>query len=191
MIPTKENYIGSTNHLSERSCYVESKKFSETLCINYFRKYNLPVKLVRPVHIYGPGIRLNDGRVWADFIKNAYEGKNITILSNGRASRGFCYISDAIVQLWSVLLLGKNGEVYNIGNNSEEITIKELAEIIAKIFNKNIEVIIESKNLLYLKDSPQNSCPDMAKTLTEFGLRNEIRIKKGLKRTIKWVKLFY
>ena len=191
MIPTKENYIGSTNHLSERSCYVESKKFSETLCINYFRKYNLPVKLVRPVHIYGPGIRLNDGRVWADFIKNAYEGENITILSNGKASRGFCYISDAIVQLWSVLLLGKSGEVYNIGNDTEEITIKELAEIIAEIFNKNIEVIIEAKNLLYLKGSPQKSCPDMAKTLTEFGLKNEITIKEGLKKTIKWAKLFY
>lgn len=190
-IPTRENYIGLTNHLSERSCYVESKKFSETLCINYFRKYGLPVKIVRPVHIYGPGMRLDDGRVWADFIRNACKGKDITILSNGKASRGFCYISDSIVQLWSVLLSGKNGEVYNTGNDSEEITIKELAEIIAEIFHNKAKVIIEDKNLPYLKDSPQRSCANMDKTLTEFGLKNEITIRRGLKRTIEWVKLFY
>lgn len=191
MIPTRESYIGSTNHLSERSCYVESKRFSETMAINYFKKYNIPVKLVRPVHVYGPGIRLNDGRVWAHFIKNAYEGKAITILSDGKASRGFCYISDAMVQLWDVLLLGKNGQVYNIGNDSEEISIKELAKIIAELFDKNIRISIENRDVLYLKDSPRRSCPNMTKTFTEFDLKNKISIKEGLERTIKWVKLFY
>ena len=190
-VPTKEDYIGRTNHLADRSCYVESKRFSETLCINYFRKYNLPVKIVRPVHIYGPGINLNDGRVWADFIKNAYEGKNITILSDGKATRGFCYISDAIVQIWSVLLSGKDGEVYNIGNDSEEVTIKELADIIAGIFNNKIKVVIENKIPDYLKSSPQRSCPDMTKTLMTFGLKNKVSLKTGLKRTIQWVKMFY
>lgn len=186
----REDYVGRTDHLSERSCYVESKRFSETLCINYFRQYRLPIKIVRPIHIYGPGIKLDDGRVWADFIQNSFDKKNIIILSDGKATRGFAYLSDAIVQLWSVLLLGRNGGVYNIGNE-EEVSIKKLAEIIARIFGNRIKVIVKNENPIFLRNSPQRSCPDMSKTLTEFNLKNEVSIESGLRRTIQWAKLFY
>ncbi len=190
-VPTPEEYRGCTDHLSERSCYVESKRFSETLCINYYRKYNIPVKIVRPVHIFGPGIRLNDGRVWADFINNAIEGKDIMIMSDGKASRGFCYIADAMKQFWTILLAGKNGEVYNIGNDEEEITIKKLAEIIVNLVDNNISYKIMNNMPSHLKGGPKRSCPDMSKIKRDFDIRNEIKIEEGMKRTIEWVKNFY
>jgi len=188
-VPTKEDYIPRTNHLSERSCYVEAKRFSETLCANYFRQYNLPVKIVRPIHVYGPGIKLNDGRVWAAFIKNAFEKKDIIVSGRGKATRGFAYMSDAIAQLWSVLLKGKNGEIYNIGNQ-KEISIKKLAEIIAEVFGNQIKIIIKNETPDFTRSSPKRSCPDMRKTLGEFNLKNEVSINAGLKRTIQWVKKF-
>ncbi len=161
-VPTKETYICKTDHLSSRSCYVESKRYAETLCINYYNTYKIPVTIIRPVHIYGPGFKEDDTRVWADFIKNAIRCEDIRILSDGLSQRGFCYISDAVSQIMVILQKGSEGEAYNIGN-SNAVTIRDLAETIKRYSGNNIGIIVERNLPDYLKMSPFISCPDVSK----------------------------
>jgi nucleoside-diphosphate-sugar epimerase len=158
-IPTKENYIYPTNHLSERSCYVESKKFGETLCMNYFYENSLPVKMIRPFHVFGPGIDLNDGRVFSDFIANILHSEDIIIKSDGQATRSFCYLADALDMTLKTLVSGRNGTAYNIGNPSNEISIKNLANLLAPLSQRPIQV-----NVLGVPNTsaPLRSCPDIS-----------------------------
>lgn len=190
-IPTPEEYIGTTNHLSSRACYVESKKFTETLCWNYYKQYKLPVKIIRPVHAYGPGFKKNDGRVWADFITKALAGENIIILGDGLSRRGFCYLADAVVQIFAVIQKGKNGETYNIGNE-EHISIKDLAEVIKNIaiakHKKRIDIQIKNSLPEHLKGSPQVSCPAVQK-VKKLSLCLATNLNNGLEKTMYWYSL--
>lgn len=184
-IPTKENYSGKTDHLSLRSCYVESKRFAETLCWNYYNAYKIPTIIIRPVHVYGPGFKKNDSRVWADFIIKAVNGEDIQILSDGSARRGFCYIADAVSQIISVLQSGKPGEVYNIGND-KHVSIKELADIVAENSSNKIHVVIKNEVPDYLIHSPQISCPDVnkVKSLSPYIISTDL--SKGIKKTMEF-----
>jgi nucleoside-diphosphate-sugar epimerase len=183
-IPTSESYAGITNHLSARSCYVESKRFAETLCWNYMKEYNIPVKIIRPVHVYGPGFRENDSRVWADFIVRAARGENIEILGDGLSRRGFCYLADAVLQMMAVIQKGNIGEVYNIGNDTH-ISIKELADIIARKSERNVAVDIKNQLPAYLQGSPEVSCPSIDKVKQLMPILNT-SIEDGIEKSITW-----
>ena len=183
-VPVPESYCGSTNHLSERSCYVESKRFGETLCNNYFRAYGLPVKIVRPVQIFGPGFCEGDSRAWADFLEKAYLQKPIEVLSDGSSRRAYCYQVDAVAQILRVLRVGECGEAYNIGNENH-ISIKELAELIAKLSDPAVKVVIKNQTPDYLQGSPQISCPAIGK-VRGLGALPETSIEEGLRRTYEW-----
>lgn len=186
-IPTTENFLGNSDWLSRRSCYTESKRFAETLCLNFFYKHNVPVKIVRPFHIYGPGLSLNDGRVIADFFNDALTGKDINILSDGLASRAFCYISDATIAFWKVLLQGKNGQAYNVGNSQEQTTIKNLAKVISEIFENKIKFsVLESQEHFYLSESPNISCPSVEKLKKELNYEPDVLLKDGLVKLKNW-----
>ncbi|MDU2063424.1 MAG: NAD-dependent epimerase/dehydratase family protein [Sporomusaceae bacterium] len=185
-IPTQEDYCGRTDHLNIRSCYVESKRFAETLCRTYGTSYGIPVKMIRPIHVYGPGFKQQDTRVWADFIFKTLKGEDIVILGDGLARRGFCYLSDAVIQIMAVLTKGNNGEVYNIGND-KHVSIKELAEAVALQSNRKIKIIIKNNLPEYLKDSPNISCPDITKVRMLIDKQN-IDVSEGLRRTIEWMK---
>ena len=186
-IPTKEDYLGRADWLAPRSCYTESKRFSETLCINFFYKYKIPIKIVRPVHIYGPGLRLNDGRVISDFLKDGLAGKDINILSDGLASRGFCYVSDATIAFWNVLLNGRSGQVYNVGNDKEETSIRDLAKTVAQIFDNKISINFYNKDTFnYLAGSPGRSCPSVDKLRQEFDYEPQVCLRDGLLKLKNW-----
>jgi len=188
-VPTPETYIGLTNHLAERSCYVESKRFSETLSLIFYRQHRIPVKIVRPVHLYGPGIRLDDGRVWADFLNRALNRKDIVILSDGLARRGFCYIRDATIQMFAVLLKGNIGEVYNVGNENH-VSIRELAAVVKEQSRADIDIVIKNQVPDYLKGSPQISCPSTEKVFSLIHI-NKTTLHEGIGKTIEWAKSFY
>ena len=113
-IPTPETYRGNVNTIGPRACYDESKRFGETICYEYAKEYNLPIMLARPFNNYGPGMKLQDKRVPADFAKAVINNQDIVILSDGKPTRTFCYISDAITGYLKVLLHGKF-DVFNIG----------------------------------------------------------------------------
>lgn len=136
-----EEYSGYVNCLKPRSCYPSSKRTAETLCSSYASEYAVDVVIARPCHIYGPNFTESDNRVYAQFIRNVLKGENIVMKSTGGQIRSWCYVVDCVSALLYVLLKGVSGEAYNIADPNSVITIKELAEMIAKI--GNLKVIME------------------------------------------------
>lgn len=185
-IPTKETYNGNVSSIGPRSCYDESKRLGETLCMTYYSVYKTPIKMVRPFNVYGPGLRSSDYRVIPTFIFNGIKGKVIPVHANGKQTRTFCYISDAVTGFFKVLLSEKNGEVYNVGNDDNEINMNQLAKILNKIFgNKlNIENISYPKG--YPQGEPQRRCPDLSKIKKELGYSPNVDLEGGLRRTVIW-----
>ena len=183
-IPTPEDYRGTTNHLAPRSCYVEAKRFAETLCWNYFHHHRVPVRMIRPVHVYGPGFGEDDGRVWADFIARAARGKDIEILSDGKARRGFCYLADALSQILAVLQRGHAGEVYNVGND-RHVSILDLANTVSQVSGGAVRVVIKNQIPDYLKGSPQISCPSIEK-VKALGPLLTTPLNEGIAKSFNW-----
>ena len=190
-IPTPETYFGNVNSYGPRACYDESKRLSETLCYIYNQKFDLPIKIVRPFNNYGPGLNINDGRVIPDFFKNIINDNNIKIFSDGTATRTFCYISDAITGYLLALLSQCEGEIFNIGDDSPEISVNELAELIVSITNSNSQIdYIESKDKEYLTNNPQRRCPDISKAKHLLDYSPKVNLRNGLMNTYEYYKEF-
>jgi dTDP-glucose 4,6-dehydratase/UDP-glucuronate decarboxylase len=190
-IPTKETYRGNVSCTGPRACYDESKRYGETLCVNFYQQYNIPVKVVRPFNNFGPGLKLSDKRVIPDFFNNVIEGKKITIYSDGKTTRTFCYISDAITGYLQALLSSHNGEAFNIGTSSPEITMLELAQTISKVVNSSTQIEYEyqvSSDTDYLTDNPQRRCPDITKAKTLLGYKPLVDLEEGLTRIYNYYK---
>jgi len=192
-IPTKETYRGNVSCTGPRACYDESKRYGETLCVNFYKKFKIPVKIVRPFNNYGPGLNINDKRVIPDFSKNILKKQNIVLFSDGSPSRTFCYISDAIVGYIKVLIKGTSGESYNIGNNLPEITMQKLANLMIKIANKKLNyvgklLVKKNKDKNYLIDNPNRRCPDLTKSNKELKFVPKIDLITGLNKTLDWYK---
>ena len=131
-IPTPETYRGNVSCTGPRACYDESKRYGETLAVNFARVHGLPVSIARPFNNYGPGMKINDGRVIADFCSAIVDDEDIVILSDGSPTRTFCYVADAVIGYYKVLLSGQPGEPYNIGTEEPEISMAALANLIAE-----------------------------------------------------------
>ncbi len=186
-IPTPESTLGLVDTTDVRSSYAESKRMGETMCVSWHKQFNVPAKIVRPFHTYGPGMRLDDGRVFADFVANIVNGQNILMRSDGKASRAFCYLADAVEGFFCVLLRGKSGEAYNMGNDKAETTVLELANTLVGLFpEKNLEVIMHSlaQPPGYLQSRVSRSCPDISK-LKALGWLPTTSIEEGFARTIR------
>jgi nucleoside-diphosphate-sugar epimerase len=127
-----EGTFGALDPMLVRSCYGEGKRAGENLCACWTHQYGLATKVARLSHTYGPGIALDDGRVFADFVACAIAGRDIVLTSDGTARRPFCYVTDAVVGLFTIMLLGGSGEAYNLANDEATISIAELARIVAE-----------------------------------------------------------
>lgn len=139
-----ENASGSLDPLNIRNVYSCSKRAAETLCKAYQAKHNLPVFLVRPFQIIGPGPELDDGRLHIDFISQMLKGDQIVLKSDGTAVRTFLYITDAITAMLTVMLKGKPGEAYNIVEERGEASVRKLANIMAaNVADRTIEVVFD------------------------------------------------
>jgi UDP-glucuronate decarboxylase len=147
-LPTSEDYWGNVSCTGPRACYDESKRLAETLCTTYHRTFGVPVSMARPFNVYGPGLRLDDGRVVPDFLRNALREEPITIFSDGRVTRSFCYVADAVVAMLLLLTGGKAGEAYNVGND-EEITILDLAHRIRDRVGSTSEIVFVPYSVAY------------------------------------------
>ena len=137
-----EDYSGYVDTTSPRSCYPSSKRAAETLCISYCAEYGIEAVIARPCHTYGPNFTESDNRVYAQFIRNVLKGDDIVMKSNGDQYRSWCYVVDCVSALLFILLKGENGQAYNVADISSNISIKELAEMIAEIGNR--KVVLES-----------------------------------------------
>ncbi|MDF2452063.1 MAG: NAD-dependent epimerase/dehydratase, partial [Bacteroidota bacterium] len=186
-IPIKEDTFGYLNCANVRACYGESKRMGENICVSYFHQFGVKAKIVRPFHTYGPGMALDDGRVFADFVANIVNKQNIVLNSDGSAIRPFCYLTDATLGFLSVLLNGEDGQPYNIGNPDQEYSILELAHTLVNLYpEQKLEVIMNNKteNNSYLKSPIQRNSPniDKAKKLNWTPI---VTVKEGFKRTIE------
>lgn len=189
-IPTPEEYNGNVSCTGPRACYDESKRLGETLAVNYYRQHCLPVKIVRPFNVYGPGLHPEDKRVLPDFLRGAVLEKKIRVLSDGSPTRSFCYIRDGIAGFLAALLSDYNGEAFNIGNN-QEISMLELARLVARVAG-DVEIVFQqSPEADYLTDNPRRRCPDLAKARTLLGYRPRVSLETGLRRMLEWYRDVY
>ena len=190
-IPTPETYPGRVSCTGPRACYDESKRYGETLCVNFARQHDLPIRIARPFNNYGPGLKITDKRVLPDFARDVFAGSDIVMLSDGSPSRTFCYISDAIIGYFKILLKGRNGEAYNIGKSSPEITILQLAEKVVEasqsLFGYQGKIVLKkSDDKDYLVDNPNRRCPDISKAQSELDYDPRVSVDEGIIRALSW-----
>lgn len=181
-----ETYTGNVDITDVRSCYAESKRMGETMCVCYAQQYGLHVNMLRLAHTYGPGCALDDGRVFADFVRNIIDNENIIVNSDGSAKRCFMYVSDMIKALFYVLFKGKNKEAYNV-SSTKETSIKELAEMLCGLFPEkqlHAEFSETKDNNLYMKSKSTVGKLDNAK-LCGLGWRQTVSLEDGFRRMIQ------
>jgi nucleoside-diphosphate-sugar epimerase len=190
-IPTPEHYRGNVSSTGPRACYDESKRYGETLCVNFAQQYALPIRMARPFNNYGPGLKLTDRRVLPDFVRDVLAGRDIVMFSDGSPTRTFCYIADAVVGYFKILTLGEPGAAYNIGVDTPEISVAELAERVVQtareLWNYQGKVIRQvSPDENYLVDNPNRRCPQITKARHDLGYNPTISLEIGLKRSLIW-----
>ena len=184
--PQPESYRGNVNPIGIRSCYDEGKRIAETLCFDYKRQHNLDIKVARIFNTYGPRMVPNDGRVISNFICQALRNHNLTIYGKGEQTRSFCYVTDMINGLVSLMNSNISGPV-NIGN-PEEFKILDVAKIINAKISDSQKIIF--KNLPLDDPLQRKPCIDIAKT--ELGWEPKVTLLEGLDITINYFKdLFY
>lgn len=187
-VPTPETYRGNVSSTGPRACYDESKRLGETICMTHHQLYDIPVKIVRPFNVYGPGMKPDDYRVLPTFITRGLLGHPLPVHGNGVQTRTFCYIADAIIGFLKVLLSDKNGEIYNVGNDRDEIGMKALADIIVEEIGNDSSVNLIEYPDTYPPDEPQRRCPDITKIRTQLGYEPTVDLREGIKRSIAWYK---
>ncbi|MEG2157570.1 MAG: UDP-glucuronic acid decarboxylase family protein [Bacteroidaceae bacterium] len=182
--PQIEAYWGNVNTIGVRSCYDEGKRCAETLFFDYYRQYNIHIKIVRIFNTYGPFMQPNDGRVISNFMKQALSGNDITIYGDGSQTRSFQYIDD-LVEGFIKMMGSKDlfkGPV-NIGN-PKEYTIKEIAERIIKLTKSKSKI----KYLELPFDDPRRRKPDISLAKKELDWAPKISLDEGLERMLESIK---
>jgi UDP-glucuronate decarboxylase len=186
IIPTPENYYGYVNPNGIRSCYDESKRFSEALIMAYYREYGLDIRIQRPFNVYGPRIREDGqyGRVIPRFIFQALKNEPLTVHGDGKQTRSFLYIDDWIDATWQFLDEKYKGEFLNIGSN-HEIAIIDLAKKIVSLTNSKSNIVFLSKR----EDDPTRRAADLTKSKKLLSWEPKVSLDKGLQKTIEWFKV--
>jgi dTDP-glucose 4,6-dehydratase/UDP-glucuronate decarboxylase len=188
-IPTPETYRGYVSCTGPRACYDESKRYGETLCVNFSQQHGLPVKVVRPFNNYGPGLKITDRRVLPDFARDVLAGRDIIMRSDGSPRRTFCYVADAVTGYYKALVKGRPGEAYNIGTESPEISMAELASKVVALATDLFGYtgkVVPRVDVDYLLDNPERRCPVIAKAREHLGYCPKISVDEGLRRALLW-----
>jgi len=179
--------LGSLDPMSVRSCYAESKRIGETICKAYAHQYSLNATCVRIFHTYGPQMALDDGRVFADFVRDALQRDTISIASAGTAMRCFCYLTDATTGFLRLLVDGFLGESYDLGNPDAEITILDLAHLISGLSKAKPKVEFVDPGIAkpdYMASPVSRSLPSIAK-IGALGWKPLIGLEEGFGRTLE------
>lgn len=149
---TEDSY-GRINPLSIRNCYATSKVLGENACVSYHQQYGLPTKIVRIFHTMGPLMQLNDSRIFSDLCQNIVNKENIVLHSDGSAMRAFCYVVDATIAYFKVLLDGEPATAYNVGGDERhEVSMKQLAEMLIAMYPERhlkVEYKVDAKDSVY------------------------------------------
>jgi nucleoside-diphosphate-sugar epimerase len=179
--PQRETYRGNVNPVGERSCYDESKRFAESLTMEYHRTYGADIRIVRLFNTYGPRMDIKDGRVIPNLLSQALTGESLTLYDGGERTRAFCYVDDLVRGLIAVMESGNaKGEVINLGNPDER-TIRSLAAVILAVTGRELPMV---ERPTAVGDDPNRRCPDIAKARALTGWEPFIPLDEGLRRTI-------
>jgi dTDP-glucose 4,6-dehydratase len=176
--PQPETYWGNVNPIGPRGVYDEAKRYAEAMTMAYHRQQGVDTAIVRIFNTYGPRMRPFDGRAIPTFIRQALEGKPLTVFGDGSQTRSFCYVDDLIRGL---VLLAESSEHYpvNIGNPAE-MTLLEMAETVLRITGSSSEIVFEALPV----DDPQVRQPDITRAVTLLGWEPTVALDEGLRRTI-------
>ena len=184
----KETDFGALDPMALRSAYEEGKRAGETLCRLYADKFGFSIASARISHTYGPGLRADDGRSFADFITAAAERRPLILNSDGSAIRYFCYLSDTVAGLFTVLLRGETGEAYNVGSETEYCTILELAKLIVDLFPDRSLKLIQNAGTADFRvksvTSTQRPVPLNTAKLQFLGWQDQVKLPDGLRRSV-------
>ncbi|MEH6409100.1 MAG: UDP-glucuronic acid decarboxylase family protein [Hyphomonas sp.] len=180
--PQTEDYWGNVNPIGPRSCYDEGKRCAETLFFDYHRQHKVEIKVARIFNTYGPRMHPNDGRVVSNFIVQALKGEDITLYGDGNQTRSFCYVSDLVTGLVSLMGTGPEftGPV-NIGNPGE-FTIRQLAERVIELTGSKSKLV----NRPLPQDDPKQRQPDITMARDKLGWEPTVNLDDGLKPTIAY-----
>ena len=182
--PQPETYWGNVNPIGPRSVYDEAKRFAEAITMAYQRFHNLDTRIVRIFNTYGPRMRPNDGRVVSNFIIQALSGKPITVYGKGEQTRSFCFVTDLVRGILSLLTIDRSKETatpFNIGN-PEERTVMDLAKKIIAMTKSDSSIV----TLPLPVDDPQVRRPDTHRCESILGWKPKVGIDEGLERTISY-----
>ena len=182
--PQHESYWGNVNPVGPRGVYDESKRFAEALTMAYHRTHGLETRIARIFNTYGPRMRLDDGRVVPNFVKQSLLGEPLTVYDDGTRTRSFCYHSDLVEGLCR-LLLSDEAEPVNLGN-PQEITILEFAQLILRLSGSRSEVRFVRPKDKRTADDPNRRCPDITRARQALGWQPVVPLEEGLRQTIDW-----
>lgn len=179
-----EDEYGAINSLEVRSCYPESKKLGENMCIAYKEQYGINIRIIRPSYTYGPGMTINDPRVQCEFMRKVINDEDIIMKSDGSMKRTYTYVADVISGIFFAMLNGDD-IVYNVADAKSIISIKELAEtIISSKENSKSKLVIEIQDVKgWSKVTPKIMNCDRLKSI---GWKPLFNIKNGIKRTMQY-----
>lgn len=184
----RETDVGILDSMNVRNAYSCGKRAAETLCSAFFAKYQLPVYVVRPFQIVGPGPELNDGRLHIDFISQMLNGNQIVLKSDGSAKRTFMYITDAVLGMLTVMLKGDAGQAYNVVDEKGEATVLELADLMASLVrNRKVDVVFDydKRNMIEVTGalSVVTGCSDK---LVSLGWYPQLTLRQGVERMMRY-----
>ncbi len=182
--PQHEGYYGYVNPIGPRSCYDESKRFGESLLVNFAHQFKTDAKIVRIFNTYGPQMKIDDGRAVPNFIYQCLKEEDITIYGNGAQTRSFCYVSDMVSGLRKMMASSIVADPINIGNPDEYYSILQVAKKIKNMTNSSSKVIHGKMP----QDDPVKRKPDITKARKLLKWEPKVNLDKGLKLTINWFK---
>lgn len=179
-----EHDFGILDPTNVRSCYAESKRLGETLCVAWHAQHDQPILVVRPFHTYGPGLQADDGRVFSDFAYAIARDEPMVMTSDGQARRVFCYSTDAIIGLLTVLLKGEPALPYNLANPMAEFSILELANILVDHFSYRGARLEQRPPPDGYSPSPFNRMVPKIDRLQALGWCPQVSITEGFERFV-------
>src|SRR5256884_8948394 len=176
--PHPEPHWGNVNPIGPRGVYDEAKRYAEALTMAYLRQQGVDTAIARIFNTYGARMRPNDGRAIPTFLRQALEGRPLTVFGDGSQTRSFCYVDDLIRGL---VLLAESSEhlPVNLGNPGE-FTLNELAEAVLRMTDSKSEVVFEALPV----DDPQVRQPDITRARQLLGWEPQIPLEEGRRRML-------
>jgi dTDP-glucose 4,6-dehydratase len=182
--PQAEDYWGNVNPVGPRGVYDESKRFAEALTMAYHRYHGVETRIARIFNTYGPRMRLDDGRVVPNFIRQALLNEPLTVYDEGTRTRSFCYVSDLVEGMVRLLMSGEVDPV-NLGN-PQEMTILEFAHQVLAVTGSRSEIVFVHPRDERTKDDPMVRQPDISRATQVLGWEPKVSLEEGLTKTVDW-----